>query len=99
MCLLVSFWGAPIHADIIKFYNLLQRKNQWFGNKAVCGFCITLILKEIMTFESQRVHTFCSAKLWTVIESDTESKLENPTHCFSASAYIELQIKSKTEMN
>ena len=47
----VSFWGAPTHADIIEFSNLLlQLKNQRSGSKTMCGFTIILILKGIMTF-------------------------------------------------
>ena len=38
-------------ADIIKFSNfLLQLKNQRSQSRTVCGFCIILILKEIITF-------------------------------------------------
>ena len=43
--------GAPTNADIIEFSNfLLQLKNRRSKNKAVCGYCIIFILKEIMTF-------------------------------------------------
>ena len=45
------FWRALTHADITEFSNaLLQLKNQRSGNKAVCGFSIFFVLKEIMTF-------------------------------------------------
>ena len=51
VCLQVRFLGVPTHADIIEFLNfLLQLKNQRSGSKTVCGFSITLILKEVMTF-------------------------------------------------
>ena len=44
------FWGAPTHADITEFWNLLQLKNQRSGSKNVCDFSIIFILKGIMTF-------------------------------------------------
>ena len=57
ICNHFSFWGAP---KFIKFQNLLlELKNQRSGSKTVCGFSIILILKGIMTFESQRFHAFC----------------------------------------
>ena len=34
-------------------------KNQIPGSKTECGFSIILILKGVMTFQSQRVHAFC----------------------------------------
>ena len=43
-----GFQGAPTHADIIEFSNLLQLKNQRLGNKAVCGFSNIFSLKGIM---------------------------------------------------
>ena len=47
----VNFWGAPTHADITKFSNiLLELKSQRSGNKTVCDFSIIFILKGIMTF-------------------------------------------------
>ena len=51
MCLLVSFWRASTHTDIIEFSNFLfQLKNQRSGSKAVCDFSNVLILIGIMTF-------------------------------------------------
>ena len=39
VCLQVSFWGAPTHADIIEFSNfLLQLKIQRPGSKNECDF-------------------------------------------------------------
>ena len=46
----VIFWGNRTHADIIGFSNMLQLKNQRSGCKIMCGFSITFVLKEIMTF-------------------------------------------------
>ena len=41
VCLQVSFWAAPTHADIIEFSNFLfQLKNQRSGSKTVCDFSI-----------------------------------------------------------
>ena len=47
----VDFWGAPTHANIIEFSNLLlQLRKQRSGRKTVYNFCIILILKGIMKF-------------------------------------------------
>ena len=46
-----QYWGAPTHAHIIEFSNLLlQLKNQTSGSKTVSSFCIILILKGVMMF-------------------------------------------------
>ena len=42
----------------------------------MCGFSIILILKGIISFESQRIHAFC----WAKTKNETESKIENPTY-------------------
>ena len=34
--------------------------------RAMCGFSIVLILKAIMTFQSQRLHAFCRRKTLTL---------------------------------
>ena len=49
--IMVSFWGAPTHTDIIEFQNfLLQLKHQRSGSTTVFDFSIILILTGIMTF-------------------------------------------------
>ena len=42
-----------------KYIIEIQGNVQWSQSKTVCGFSITLILKGIMTFQSQKVHEFC----------------------------------------
>ena len=75
-----QFLGAPTHADIIEFENfLLQLKTQTFGSKTVCGSPIILILKGVMTFQSQRVHAFFNINF---NKNEAKSKMENPTHIF-----------------
>ena len=50
-CLLIRFYGALNHADIIKFSSLLlQLKNHSFESKTGCGFSMIFVLKEIITF-------------------------------------------------
>ena len=46
------------------------------------GFSINLILKGVMTFQSQGVHPFCWTKIKKINKNRTESKMENPhTNC------------------
>ena len=44
------------------------------------GFSITLILKGIMTFQSQRVYAFFWTKNVNFDKNDKEPKIEDPTH-------------------
>ena len=48
----------------------------------MCGFSNTLILKGIMTFQSERGHAFCSTKKIKFNKNETELKMENPTQFF-----------------
>ena len=92
--------GAPTHADIIELKNfLLQLRNQKSGSKTVCDFSIILILKEITTFYSQRVHAFCLKKNINFNKNETESKMESTTDsfkrtlCFSSYKNCKLKVK------
>ena len=38
---------------------VMQPKNQRSGSRTMCGFSIIVILKGVMTFQSQRLHGFC----------------------------------------
>ena len=53
---------------------LLQLKNQQSGNKPVCGFSITFIMKRVMTFQSQRVSAFWWKKIYTLIKTKRNRK-------------------------
>ena len=94
-CHQVSFWGAPIHTDIIKFSNFfLQLKNQRSGSKTLCGFSNILILSPCILFN----------KNINFYKNETESKMGNPTHSFREMNLVlqliyESQIKSKTVMS
>ena len=75
--LLDQFLSAPTHPDIIGFQNFfLQIKNKRSRTKSLCDFSIILILKGIISFESQRIHAF----YWAKTKNETESKIENPTY-------------------
>ena len=70
----VSFWGAPTHANIIEIENfLLQLKDHKSGSKSGWLFHY-FSFKGIMTFWSQRVHSFCWTKIWTLIKTKRNQK-------------------------
>ena len=51
-------------------------------NKTVCGFSIILILKGIMTFQSQKSPCILLKKNINFSKNEMESKMENSTHSF-----------------
>ena len=58
-----QFWGAPTHADIIKFWNFfLQLRNQRSRSKNMCGFFIIFILKGIRRFKVKESMHFVEQK-------------------------------------
>ena len=68
------------------------------------GFCIILVLKGIMTFQSQRVHAFCWTKIQTLIKTKWNRKcktlhtaLERQTLSFSSCKNHELKVKLANE--
>ena len=78
----VSFWGAPTHADIIDF-NLLvaAQKSEFWEQNCVWFFCY---------FDFERNYDVLKSKSPCILfnkninfnETETESKMENPTHTF-----------------
>ena len=59
---------------------MFQVKYQRSESKTMSGFSITLILKGIMTFQSQRVYAFFWTKNVNFDKNDKEPKMEDPTH-------------------
>ena len=74
-------------------------KIRGFGSKT-CGYSIILILKEIMTFYSERFHAFCWPKIQTLIKTKRNRKwkilhtlFERRILCLSSYKNRELKVK------
>ena len=79
---------------------MLQIKNRWSDRKSVFGFSIILILKWIMTIQSQRVRALRWTKNTTLMKAKRNRKwkirhsvLEARTLCFSSYKNSELRVK------
>ena len=67
----------------------------------MCGFSVVLILKRIMTFQSQRIHAFCWTKIKnekTLIKTKRNRKWKIPqterqTLCFNSYKNRKLKVK------
>ena len=99
-----QFWGAPTHADIIEFYTfLLQFKNQVWEQNHLWFFYYYLFERNYDALKSKRLCILLNKNI-NFNQNETESKMENPTHCFRETNLVlqliqESQIKSKTVMS
>ena len=96
-CLQVSFWGAPTHADITEFSNLLlQPKNKRSGIKIVWFLCYFNFERNYDVLKPKSP-CFLLNKNVNFDKFETELNMENPTHMIIVLQLIqESQIKNET---
>ena len=99
-----QFWGAPTHADITEFYKfLLQFKNKVWEQNHLWLFYYYLFERYYDALKSKSLYILLNKNI-NFNQNKTESKTENPTHCFREKNLVlqliqESQIKSKTVMS
>ena len=104
--LFLGFWGSPTDESIIKFWNfLLQLIKQKYGNKTMSDFSIISFFKGINYnfLKSERTCILLNKNI-NFNKSETDSKMENPTHTFretklALQVISQLRIKSNTVMS
>ena len=92
-----TFANKSVFGELCMTQISLNFKTSWSGSKTVRDFSIILILKEIMTFQSQRVHAFCWTKIlktkrcrkWKI----PHTVLARQTLCFTSYKNRKLKIK------